>query len=122
MRLGILRKPIGTLMLVGLLPLVVSLVVILAGGAAIRFRVIRDLYEDTATMCRRPHSNALLHEELERLAMIARLPRLDAYVQEHGLPPPTTAPCPNPPPPIRPWTPMVRPARDRPRRRRHPEQ
>ena len=84
MRLGIRRKLIGTLVLVGLLPLVISLAVILAGGAVIRFRAIRDLYEDTATMCAARISDVLLHEELERLVLIARLPRVSAYVQEHS--------------------------------------
>jgi signal transduction histidine kinase len=96
MRLGIRRKLIGTLMLVGLLPLVISLVVILAGGAAIRFRVMRDLYDDTATMCADRISNALLHEELERLVMITRLPRVDAYVQEHSAPATTDSALPQP--------------------------
>jgi signal transduction histidine kinase len=86
MRLGIRRKLIGTLMLVGLLPLVVSLVVVLAGGAAMRFRVIRDLYDDTAAICAERITSTLLHEELEQLVFITRLPRVDAYVQEHSIP------------------------------------
>jgi signal transduction histidine kinase len=86
MRLGIRRKLIGTLILVGLLPLVISLVVILAGGTVMRLRVIRDLYDETASVCADRISNALLHEELERLVMITRLPRVDAFVQEHSTP------------------------------------
>jgi two-component system, OmpR family, sensor histidine kinase BaeS len=96
MRLGIRRKLIGILMLVGLLPLVVSLIVILIGGATMRLRVIRDLYDDTATMCAARISNTLLHEELERLVMIARLPRVDAYVQAHSLPAPADGALPLP--------------------------
>ncbi len=96
MRLGIRRKLIGTLMLVGLLPLVISLVVILAGGAVIRFRGIRDLYEDTAALCADRITNTLLHEELERLVMITRLPRVDAYVQEHSAPAPADGALPVP--------------------------
>jgi hypothetical protein len=96
MRLGIRRKLIGTLMLVGLLPLIVSLVVILAGGAVMRFRVIRELYDDTAVMCADRIANALIHEELERLVMITRLPRVDAYVQAHSATPPVDGELPQP--------------------------
>jgi two-component system sensor histidine kinase BaeS len=96
MRLGIRGKLIGTLMLIGLLPLVISLVVILAGGAAIRFRAIRDLYEDTATICANRISYTLLHEELDKLVMIARLPSVTNYVLAHSAPAPADGAIPLP--------------------------
>ncbi|HVT80642.1 MAG TPA: HAMP domain-containing sensor histidine kinase [Phycisphaerae bacterium] len=84
MRLGIRRKLIGTLILVGLFPLVISLVVILGGGAAIQLREIRARYEDTAAMCSDHISDTLLHEEIEKLLMVSRLPRVDAYVRSQN--------------------------------------
>ena len=86
MRLGIRRKLIGTLMLVGLLPLVLSLVVILVGGATTTLKEIRGRYEDTATMCADDISATILHDELEKVVMVARLPRVDAYVKEKSTP------------------------------------
>ena len=81
MRLGIRRKLIGTLMLVGLLPLAMSLVVILGGGAAIRLNQIRGSYEDTAATCAEHISDALLHEEYEKLSLLTQLPEIVAYVR-----------------------------------------
>ena len=84
MRLGIRRKLIGTLMLVGLFPLVMSLVVILGGGAVIQLREIRERYDDTATMCADQIANAIVHEELEKLVMATRLPVVTEYVRTHA--------------------------------------
>lgn len=84
MRLGIRRKLIGTLILVGLFPLALSLIVILGGGAAIQLKEIRARYEDTADMCADQLANTLLHEEIEKLLMVSRLPRVDAYVRDHN--------------------------------------
>jgi signal transduction histidine kinase len=94
MRLGIRRKLIGTLMLVGLFPLVMSLVVILGGGAVISLRELRGRYDDTATMCADQIANALIHEELEKLIVISRLPVVNQYVRDHArLPAAATLPA-----------------------------
>ena len=81
MRLGIRRKLIGTLMLVGLLPLALSLVVILGGGATMRLHSIRNAYEHKAA----DSSNqiaAILTNELEKLELIAQLPQARNLAQE----------------------------------------
>ena len=87
MRLGIRRKLIGTLILVGLFPLVMSLVVILGGGAAIQLNRIRGSYEDTAANCAEHISDTLLHEEFEKLALISRLPPIVDYVRSQNVAP-----------------------------------
>jgi signal transduction histidine kinase len=84
MRLGIRRKLIGTLILVGLFPLVMSLIVILCGGAAIQLRRISGTYEDTAASCAEHISDALLHEEFEKLLLIAKLPRTVEFVRGYN--------------------------------------
>lgn len=101
MRLGIRRKLIGTLMLVGLIPLAVSLVVILGGGAAIQLKRIHVTYEDTASNCAEHISDALIHEEYEKLLLITHLPPLLSFAREHNpgpLPPAGGAPVPSPTP------------------------
>ncbi len=84
MRLGIRRKLIGTLILVGLFPLALSLIVILGGGADIKLNEIRSRYDDTAAMCADHISDTLLHEEIEKLLMVSRLPRVEAFVRDHN--------------------------------------
>ena len=99
MRLGIRRKLIGTLMLVGLFPLVMSLVVILGKcGAAIKLREIREKYEDTATRCAEQTNDVLIHEEMEKLLLISQLPPVVDFVRAHNVAPPTTGPAPKPTP------------------------
>ena len=88
MRLGIRRKLIGTLMLVGLLPLAVSLVVILGGGAAIQLSRIHGTYEDTAASCAEHISDALIHEEYEKLLLLTRLPSVLNFARQHSPNPP----------------------------------
>lgn len=82
MRLGIRRKLIGTLMLVGLLPLALSLAVILIGGATMRLHSIHNAYEHKATDSSNQLAGILIHE-LEKLEIIARLPQVrdDALAQ-----------------------------------------
>src|SRR4051794_8274963 len=80
MRLGIRRKLIGTLMLVGLFPLALSLIVILGGGAVIRLNEIRNSYAAAADSSAE-HISQSLHEELEKLVNISRAPRVVAYVK-----------------------------------------
>src|SRR4051812_33791832 len=87
MRLGIRRKLIGTLMLVGLFPLVMSLVVILGGGAAIRIEEISEKYRDTAAKCSDQIADGLLHEELEKLVLISRLEPVKQFVRSHNAAP-----------------------------------
>ena len=60
MRLGIRRKLIGTLILVGLFPLAMSLVVILGGGAAMQLSRIRSNFEQVAASCSKDISTRLL--------------------------------------------------------------
>lgn len=82
MRLGIRRKLIGTLMLVGLLPLGISLLIILIGVAAMRIHSIRNEYEKEAS--RTAHVLALrLTSELDKIALISRLPTVIDYVRAH---------------------------------------
>jgi len=88
MRLGIRRKLIGTLMLVGLLPLAISLVVIMGGGAAIQLNRIHGTYEDTAASCAEHISDALIHEEYEKLSVLTRLPSVLNFARQHSPTPP----------------------------------
>lgn len=82
MRLGIRRKLIGTLMLVGLLPLGISLLIILIGVAAMRIHSIRNEYEKEAS--RTAHVLSLrLTSELEKLALVSRLPDMVDYLRTH---------------------------------------
>jgi two-component system sensor histidine kinase BaeS len=84
MRLSIRRKLIGTLMLVGLLPLALSLVVILGGGATMRLHSIRNEYElkaaDTANQI-----TDILTLEIEELQFHAQLPQARNLAQEQTL-------------------------------------
>src|SRR5271170_2831999 len=88
MRLGIRRKLIGTLILVGLFPLALSLIIILGGGAAMQLSRIRNSYEETATACAKDISTKLLEVELDRLAFIGDAPRVLEYLRAHSHTPP----------------------------------
>ena len=92
MRLGIRRKLIGTLILVGLFPLAMSLVVVLGGGAAIQLNRIRkrffenyraelswddSLVEEIASRCTEVESGA---RNIEYILSRGLLPRLSAHV------------------------------------------
>jgi signal transduction histidine kinase len=83
MRLGIRRKLIGTLILVGLFPLAMSLVVVLGGGAWIQVNKIRTSYEDTAADCADRISSSV-RDEIEKLTMLSRFPRMIEYVEERN--------------------------------------
>ncbi|NNM87434.1 MAG: sensor histidine kinase [Phycisphaerae bacterium] len=84
MRLGIRRKLIGTLILVGLLPLALSLVAILGLGARLRINTIH--------VSLRARANTYAHEiadrlqaELDRLYLLAHLPEVVAYTREQDV-------------------------------------
>ncbi len=83
MRLGIRRKLIGTLMLVGLFPLVISLIVIMGGGAAMQLSGIRKTYigmaNDSAT-----ELTSRVRSELRHITYIARLPETQQFVREQN--------------------------------------
>ena len=84
MRLGIRRKLIGTLILVGLLPLALSLVAILGLGARLRI--------NTVHVALRARANTYAHEiadrlqaELDRLYLLAHLPEVVGYIREQDV-------------------------------------
>jgi two-component system sensor histidine kinase BaeS len=84
MRLGIRRKLIGTLMLVGLIPLVMSLTVILGGGAVMQMTRIRNNYESVASTCAERIADTLMRDELKALTLAARDPATVEYVREQN--------------------------------------
>jgi two-component system sensor histidine kinase BaeS len=84
MRLGIRRKLIGTLMLVGLIPLVMSLTVILGGGAVMQMTRIRNNYEAVASTCAERIADTLMRDELKALTLAARDPQTIQYVREQN--------------------------------------
>jgi signal transduction histidine kinase len=98
MGLGIRRKLIGTLILVGLFPLALSLVVILGGGAAMQLSRIRNSYEQLAAASSKDISTRLLDVELDRMAFVGNGPDvinlLRAKLSEASPPPlpPATIP------------------------------
>ncbi|HUO08227.1 MAG TPA: ATP-binding protein [Phycisphaerae bacterium] len=97
MGLGIRRKLIGTLILVGLFPLAMSLIVILVGGAAMQLSRIRNSYEQVAAACSKDISTRLLDVELDRLEFVGTGPQvmdlLRARMSEAPPPlPPATIP------------------------------
>lgn len=83
MRLGIRRKLIGTLMLVGLFPLAMSLVVILGGGAALQLRTIRSSYENEAAYCAIQITSGA-YEEIDKLVRLAALPLMVDYLRQQS--------------------------------------
>lgn len=84
MQLGIRRKLIGTLMLVGLLPLALSLIVILGGGAAMRLHHIRNNYESGAAQAANKLAGTLTGE-VRQLDYIARLPEVVELARQQTL-------------------------------------
>ena len=83
MRLGIRRKLIGTLMLVGLFPLAMSLIVILGGGAALQLRTIRSSYENAATDCANQMTSSA-REEIDKLTLLSRLPLMVEFIRKQS--------------------------------------
>ncbi|HVS71379.1 MAG TPA: ATP-binding protein [Phycisphaerae bacterium] len=81
MRLGIRRKLIGTLILVGLFPLAMSLIVVLGGGAWIQLDRIRSAHADAAADCS-DRLSSVLRDETEKLTLLARFPRVITYVEQ----------------------------------------
>jgi len=81
MRLGIRRKVIGTLILVGLFPLVLSLGIILAGGAAMRVTSIKSDYEHLAYDCANQVA-AALKREVDQVRLVSRLPNQVTVVRD----------------------------------------
>lgn len=84
MRLGIRRKLIGTLMLVGLFPLIMSLVVILGGGAALQLSRIRSNYEGVASRCAYELANTV-QNEIEKITLLARLSKTVEFFKERSV-------------------------------------
>ena len=97
MGLGIRRKLIGTLILVGLCPRARSLIVLLGGGAAMQLSRIRSSYEQVAGACAKDISTRLLDVELDRLEFVATGPQtralLMARMGEGAGSSPTTVPA-----------------------------
>ncbi|MEI7766082.1 MAG: ATP-binding protein [Phycisphaerae bacterium] len=79
MRLGIRRKVLGTLMLVGMIPLALCVGVILIGGSWLRVRSIQTRFNETAQL-RANQLRLALRYELEYTLLLSRLPELpDAF-------------------------------------------
>ncbi len=81
MRLTIRRKIVGTLVMVGLLPLAISLLTIVGLGARTRVETLRHTYGIVAYSCAQAVSQRLA-AELQRLNLFARLPAVVAYVRQ----------------------------------------
>ena len=81
MRLGIRRKLIGTLVLVGVLPLGLSLLTIMALGARWATQTLQLSCEIAAHACA---SQLSIHMagKLDRLALFAKLPGVEAYLRQ----------------------------------------
>ncbi|MCL2647831.1 MAG: ATP-binding protein [Phycisphaerales bacterium] len=84
MRPGIRRKLIGMLMLVGLLPLGLSLVVILVGGAVMQLSQIRTNYKAVASLCADRVTDSLLRDEIKSLMLASREPALIAFLRDQN--------------------------------------
>ncbi len=83
LRLGIRRKVIGTLILVGLFPLALSLVIILMGGAAMRLTSIKNDYQHMANDSSH-QIVAALKRQVDQIRLVARLPNEVAFVREQN--------------------------------------
>ena len=83
-RLGIRRKVIGTLIMVGLFPLGLSLIIILMGGAVMRLTSIRNDYEHLAYDCANQLASSI-KGEVDQLRLLSRLPNEVAFVREQNL-------------------------------------
>jgi signal transduction histidine kinase len=84
MRLGIRRKLIGTLILVGLFPLALSLIIILVGGAAMRLTSIKNDYEHLAYDCSSQIASSV-KREVDQLDLVARLSTVTAFVRDQNV-------------------------------------
>ena len=62
-----------------LLPLAMSLVLVLGGGAWIQLNKIRSSYEDSASDCA-DRISGILRDEVEKLTILSRFPRIGDYV------------------------------------------
>ncbi len=81
MRLGIRRKLIGTLVLVGVLPLGLSLLTIMALGARWATQTLQLSCELAAHACASQLSIQIAGK-LDRLALFAKLPGVEAYLRQ----------------------------------------
>ncbi len=83
MHFGIRRKLIGMLVLVGLLPMALSLMAILGIGARDRINTIQDAYVELASACAHAISFQL-EAEVRRLNFAATLPEVVRFIQKHN--------------------------------------
>lgn len=83
MQFGIRRKLIGTLVLVGLLPMALSLMAILGIGARDRINTVQDAYVELASACAHAISFQL-EAEVRRLSFAATLPEFVRFIQQHN--------------------------------------
>ena len=83
MQFGIRRKLIGTLVLVGLLPMALSLMAILGIGARDRINTVQDAYVELASACAHAISFQL-EAEVRRLNFAATLPEVVRFIQQHN--------------------------------------
>jgi signal transduction histidine kinase len=83
MQFGIRRKLIGTLVLVGLLPMMLSLMAILGIGARDRINTVQDAYVELASAC--AHAVSFQFEaEVRRLDLAAKLPEVVRFIQKNN--------------------------------------
>ncbi|MDA8376305.1 MAG: HAMP domain-containing sensor histidine kinase [Planctomycetia bacterium] len=83
MHLGIRRKLIGTLVLVGLLPMMLSLLTILGIGARDRIDTVQNAYVELAAAC--AHAVSFQFEaEVRRVNLAATLPEVVHFIQQHN--------------------------------------
>lgn len=83
MRLGIRNKLIATLVVVGLIPMALSLLTIIGLGAKTRLSTIGRAYDATATAA--GHAISLrIRMELRRLELLASLPEVIQYAHEQN--------------------------------------
>lgn len=82
MHIGIRRKLIGTLVLVGVLPMMLSLMTILGIGARNRIDAVQDTYIQLASACAHAVSFQL-EAEVRRLKLAATLPEVVHFLERH---------------------------------------
>ncbi len=83
MRLTIRRKLMGTLVIVGLLPLTLGLLVILGLGTRMRLKTIHHTYHDVAYSCAQAIS-LRLNTEIRRLDFLVHLPSVIRYARKQN--------------------------------------
>ncbi len=83
MHFGIRKKLIGTLVLVGLLPMALSLMAILGIGTRNRINTVQNAYVELASACAHAISFQL-EAEVRRLSFAAALPEVVRFIQEHN--------------------------------------